>query len=738
MAKKTMSQLVVEVQADVARLKKDMGQMKREVNTFTDGASKAFKALGATIALAFSAVAIKRGIEESLTRFMDYESAVSRIGNVTDESLGQVAEKLKSIAPEYGTLTELAQGYYNVMSAGITDETAAMDMLLTSAGMAKEAHIAQADAVRGLASLMSSYSTELTKASDAADLLYQIEASGITTVQELIPHIGSLANQAAALGLSANEMAAAMAQISKAGQGTSEAATQLQSVMTGLIKPTTEMTKLLEEYGGAQAAIKMLGFEGVLRLIAEKTQMNAEALGELFGRKEALLAFFQLAKNNFQGFGEALDAMNEKTGKFNAAWDRFKNTLAGIWDTFKNSVGNILIEIGEKMAPMVKELLVDFGGWLNQMKDPIINEFGEWMEKLLNAYRSIRDYIAAVVSDLEAWVSGSEAVMKTGLVAWLKNDLVKGINNAIDAIQDLARGLGKIVGWCEAIIDKAGAAAKAIKKFADFVTNPGKAIQEMTVSFFGEGSTKKPITEKIAEIQGDLTGLQDTASQDVSSTTQFLADTGLGSAPMTHALDQIESDAERLKSTLESPMKMNVDTSAAESAIDSLKSKFMELIQAQILTMAFSKGDVVKGAHKEIMLLMAAWQKAQGYVAKYLGKGFQGGGYTGETGGFVHPREFVLPAEAVQYYGLGLLQQMQHKLLDREKVGAGQAGAGSASGGASPIRITTGKAAGGGANIHISSQYMNSNSLDARRMAEMIQDELRRLDRRSGAVRYAM
>jgi len=111
--------------------------------------------------------------------------------------------------------TDLMKGYYQVISAGVTDPIKSLETLTTASQLAKSAHINQAEAIKGLTKLMAGYEGQIKTTAEAADLLYTIEKEGQTSVLELIPVIGGLAKVSADLKVSTDEMGASLATLSK-------------------------------------------------------------------------------------------------------------------------------------------------------------------------------------------------------------------------------------------------------------------------------------------------------------------------------------------------------------------------------------------------------------------------------------------------------------------------------------------------------------------------------------------
>ncbi len=323
--------------------------------------SQAYAAAGVA-AVAAVAYAIKQFADASTEEFKNYDTAVTDMGKITDESFESIKSKIGSIGPKYGDATELTKAYYNVVSAGVADPVAKMDTLIESVKAAKAAHIESADTVMGITALMEAYGDKIKGASESADLLFQIEASGKTTVKELIPYIGELAGKSAALGITQDELGASFAQVTLLAGRTENAATQYKAILTSLMAPSEAMIALLDGYGGAQKAIKDIGFEGVLKLISDATGGNAAELTKLMGSAEAVGGMLALLGNDMAGYNQRIDDMAEKTGLADKAFSDWEKSMEGIESTYDASVKNIMIAFGEEIAPMVAssmQLLID-------------------------------------------------------------------------------------------------------------------------------------------------------------------------------------------------------------------------------------------------------------------------------------------------------------------------------------------------------------------------------------------
>lgn len=98
----------------------------------------------------------------------DFQTSINNLGKVSDRPLAEMQTQLKSVSSSLGSYAQLAQGYYQILSAGVTDATASMDMLTASSMAAKAAQVTQADTIRALTSLMTGF-TGGCKAAHIAD-----------------------------------------------------------------------------------------------------------------------------------------------------------------------------------------------------------------------------------------------------------------------------------------------------------------------------------------------------------------------------------------------------------------------------------------------------------------------------------------------------------------------------------------------------------------------------------------
>lgn len=372
---------------------KSIGHVKKLGRQFTKGLGGAISKIGSALTslktLAMGALA-GWGVSEVMGKFAGFETALVDMGKVTKESFESIKKKVMDLPSALGSVTQLTKGYYQAISAGVKGAANQLGTLVTASRLAKTAHADQAQVIIGLSSTMDAFKV---KSMEAADALQTIEKIGKTTVSALIPVIGELSSGSAALGISLNEMGAAFAAVTLQSGGTEKAATQYKALLVSLLAPTREMTELLSRYGGAQGAIKEIGFGGVMSLIARATKGNATETKKLMGSVEAYLGFLSASANDMKTYNQNLEEQKNKTGAVDRAWKDYKKTLSAIWDTFKNIVGKQLIWLGEKLAPAIKEVLTATGGWLEKNRELIALKLSGVISKITTASESLYGWI---------------------------------------------------------------------------------------------------------------------------------------------------------------------------------------------------------------------------------------------------------------------------------------------------------------------------------------------------------
>ena len=148
----------------------------------------------------------------------------------------EVEQDVSKLASTMGLdAVDASKALYDAVSAGIPAENALT--FLEAAGQAAVAGEADLSAVgSAMAVVMNSWGDAAGSATEVTDTLFGTIGAGVTTMPELASAIGGVSGVAASMGVSFEETAASIAQITTKGKTTSVAVTSLKSVMGELLR----------------------------------------------------------------------------------------------------------------------------------------------------------------------------------------------------------------------------------------------------------------------------------------------------------------------------------------------------------------------------------------------------------------------------------------------------------------------------------------------------------------------
>lgn len=394
---------------EVARLQTRMGDFGGAVATVRGKMSSLAKqAMSLKTAMVGMMAAFV--MKKAISSFTNFETALVDMSKVTKQSLGVIREEIMELPPILGSATELVQGYYQVISAGVKDPVKAMELLIIASKSGKAAHLAQSEVIKALTKMMAGFEGQIKSVTDASDLLFAMEKEGQTTFQELVPVIGDLSKVSSVAKISHEEMAAAMALITQTSGTTSEAATKYRAMVIQLARGNENLTKVLKALN-KETMIQMIAEEGLasaLKKVTTEAKAQGIELVKLFRSAEGMIALTALAANGFETFASTLDAVRERAGSTDDAFERWSKTFAAVTTVFGNTVGKFMIELGEDLVPTVTDALEGMGDWMKDNKEEILGFF-ESLGTALRAAGNAAAYFGSTIGMLPGWIGDLKA-----------------------------------------------------------------------------------------------------------------------------------------------------------------------------------------------------------------------------------------------------------------------------------------------------------------------------------------
>lgn len=325
-----MPKLRIDVGVLTKGMKEGFSRVMEKVRSFNAGLKKIplFGQIAGAFGLTSAISRIKDTLVESVSearRFQRQMSEINTVARLSGNGLSMLSGQVKDLSVELGVSTDtLTSGLYEALSAEVPPDNA-IDFLRTATKAAVSGVTSIEVAVDGLTSVINAYKMDVSEARHVSDIFFETIRLGKTRFEQLSQNIGLVLPMAAALGLSFEEVGAALATMTKQGLSTDKAATSLRGIMQDLLKPGEELIAVIRKIEKEQqiAALSSLDFQTQLRLIGEAVGGNKQMLAKLFPNIRSFTGFLQLIGKNAKGAAADLNIVRNSIGAMEKAFAEF-------------------------------------------------------------------------------------------------------------------------------------------------------------------------------------------------------------------------------------------------------------------------------------------------------------------------------------------------------------------------------------------------------------------------------
>lgn len=325
------------------------------------------------------AVGVVTGL--SIRKFARFEETMVRVGAVT-QTLGKEGfGTLETAAKRAGettrfTATQSAEAMEKLGLAGLkTNEI--IGALPGALQLASAAQIEIATASDIAAKTMRAYgleASELTRINDTMVATFTKANTDLLQLSEGMKASGPVAN---GLNVSLETTTAILAKMADAGFQGSVGGMAFRNILSRLAGATPEVTNKLRELGieTTDAAGNMRPLFDILRDI-ERAGLSTGKIMELFGQRGGpqLVALLEVGVDEIERFKRELEASRGIARRMEQAT---LNTLGGQFDIFKSQVEGIVLALGGKMNPSLREAIGELQQFLKEHRTDIVERFAE-------------------------------------------------------------------------------------------------------------------------------------------------------------------------------------------------------------------------------------------------------------------------------------------------------------------------------------------------------------------------
>lgn len=464
---------------------------KKFGSSFTSGAKKLLAGAAIFSVLAVGASAVKNATGE----FRDFNAQLQNVESLGVKNVDALGKKLNELSKTtVDTTSNLTGALYQAVSAGVSGT---QDQLVGFIDQASKVAVAgnatTEDAVNSLTSVLNSYKLEVGEAGKVSDIFFGAIKGGKTDFGQLNASLSNVIPAAAAAGVSFEEVAGNLAQMTALGTPTAQATTQLRAAIVELQKPGKDLAAVMSgvtvEIGGVKQklsenniaeVIKQQGLTATLQQVEQAATLSGKSMTQVFSSTEAAGAALLLTGENAETANKQLENIKKgieegvSTSAFEAQFKSLDNQMklvknniqAGfntIFTALLPVVNNLLQTIlpiiqtlFDGIIPVIEDLASTIGPLLNnvivliqplidllsQQLAPIITNIIGKLASLLQPLASLLAPIFQAINDVFAQI----APVLDKFVTVLVDGLGQAINGLVPLISLLASTLGGILG----------------------------------------------------------------------------------------------------------------------------------------------------------------------------------------------------------------------------------------------------------------------------------------------------
>ena len=390
----TISNLLVEVGADISDFNSGMNRVENRIDGFGSNAADGFNNAGrGLIGLGARVTALTAPITGfevmAVNSAMHFDEAMTNTGSV----LGITGDKLNTLSDQVlaiGSASRAgpqaaAEAFYDIVG-GVQDASSHMAILNAAIATSEAGNADLGSTTKGLIAVMNAYNLKAGDASHVSDVFTRTVGMGVGSMDDFVSALSPVAGLASTVGISFDDLGAQAAYMSTKGFTASQSATRLQAAITAIVKPNADMTAALKKMGveSGSAALKQYGLAGTLSRLQTVLGGSTDSMAAALGTTEALGAAAVLNQPGLETFWQTYkDGLD---GATDAARNIQLTSAQAKFDILQASIQGFAIMIGQDLLPAL--------GSLADAVVPIISSIEQWT----NAHPQLMDQLVPLIA----------------------------------------------------------------------------------------------------------------------------------------------------------------------------------------------------------------------------------------------------------------------------------------------------------------------------------------------------
>lgn len=411
-------------------------------------------------------------ITGSMNKAMDFEAQLSSIKALTGATADEM-KRIEALALKLGADTkysalEAAQGFEELLKAGLSVEQVENGGALAALNLATAGGLGLAEAAEIMSTALNAFRADGMSAAQAADILAGTANASATSVAELKYSLAAVSAVASGVGMSFQDVNAALGLFATDGLKGSDAGTSLKSMLMNLIPDTKKATEEFARLGllTEQGTSAFFNQEGRLKSLTEISDLLQKSMAgmtdeqrllsmqTMFG-SDAIRAANILYKQGADGVRKfnsemmkvtSLDVAKEKMNNTRGAIEQLKGSFEtlqiramkpfeGVVARIANGLGDSIDGAADQIVARTKEMAAGINSFLDELASDEKFQAMDWGDKIVYV-------LDRMISALDEWSSGPGGeqlgkvltkLAEIGMRAWMAamGGMIKGSFNSL-------------------------------------------------------------------------------------------------------------------------------------------------------------------------------------------------------------------------------------------------------------------------------------------------------------------
>ena len=390
--------LRVKINGDASGLNKAVSSASSKLKSF----GGKLKGLGSSLQAVALPMALLGGA--SIKMGLDFDKSMTKIKalvGVAGDEVDKRGESARKMALATGiSSSEAAEALFFITSAGLrgADAMATLDIAAKAAasGLGETKTIADLTT-----SAMNAYGKETLNAEDATDILTAAVREGKLESSELAGAMGGVIPIASNMGVSFDQVGAAMAAMSRTGTNAAVGATQLTAILASLKKPASEAEQALEAMGlstkGVQKSLAEDGLMNTLEMLKGKTEEFGVDITSIFPNIRALKGVLDLTGAGMKDAKKIFDSLSKSAGSTAKAFQTTQESASFQFQKAINGAKETLASLGQQLLVAVVPLLQKAASFVQNLYQRF-NELTPNTKKLVIALGGVAIVLPTIIT----------------------------------------------------------------------------------------------------------------------------------------------------------------------------------------------------------------------------------------------------------------------------------------------------------------------------------------------------